>query len=192
MIGRYLTLRSGRMAALNPLQSEAPDADTVLMVADRVLRPARRPIRSGAATLALVAASLAVILVSAAPGAQAAALALRVQGNALVDANGAPVRLLGVNRSGTEYACSQGWGIFDGPSDAASITAIASWHTNAVRIPLNEDCWLAINGVSASYGGANYRAPSAPTCRPSTPPAWPPSSTCTGTLRGRRSRAASR
>jgi len=128
------------------------------MVADRVLRPVRRPIRWGAATLALVAASLAVTVVSAAPGAHAAALALRVQGNALVDANGAPVRLLGVNRSGTEYACSQGWGIFDGPSDAASIAAIASWHTNAVRIPLNEDCWLAINGVSASYGGANYRA----------------------------------
>ena len=79
-------------------------------------------------------------------------------GNQLVDGAGQPVRLLGVNRSGTEYACIQGWGIFDGPSDAASVQAIAAWKTNAVRVPLNEDCWLGINGVPAAYGGANYRA----------------------------------
>ena len=90
--------------------------------------------------------------------AQAATLAVQVNGNRLVDQNGTPLRLLGVNRSGTEYACVQGWGIFDGPSDAASIAAIASWHVNAVRVPLNEDCWLGINGVNPSYGGANYRS----------------------------------
>jgi hypothetical protein len=83
---------------------------------------------------------------------------VHVNGNRLVDQNGTPVRLLGVNRSGSEYACAQGWGIFDGPTDAASITAIASWHVNAVRVPLNEDCWLGINGVNPSYGGANYRS----------------------------------
>jgi endoglucanase len=47
---------------------------------------------------------------------------------------------------------------FDGPTDAASIAAIRSWNVNAVRVPLNEDCWLGINGVSAPYSGANYRA----------------------------------
>ncbi|MBV8304752.1 MAG: glycoside hydrolase family 5 protein, partial [Acidimicrobiia bacterium] len=67
------------------------------------------------------------------------------------------VNLHGVNRSGTEYACIQGWGIFDGPSDAASVQAIASWHTNIVRVPLNEDCWLGINGVNPAYGGTAYR-----------------------------------
>ncbi len=92
------------------------------------------------------------------PAAHAATLSVRVSGNRLVDSNGAPLRLLGVNRSGAEYACAQGWGIFDGPSDAASIAAIASWHVNAVRVPLNEDCWLGINGVNPSYGGANYRS----------------------------------
>lgn len=66
-------------------------------------------------------------------------------------------RALGVNRSGTEYACAQGYGIFDGPSDAASIQAMASWHINTVRVPLNEDCWLGINGVNAAYSGANYQ-----------------------------------
>src|SRR5262249_56928217 len=73
---------------------------------------------------------------------------LHVSGNQLLNANNQQVVLRGVDRSGTEYACVQGWGIFDGPSDAASVQAIASWHTNAVRVPLNEDCWLSINGVN--------------------------------------------
>ncbi|HEY5332671.1 MAG TPA: hypothetical protein VIJ21_03925, partial [Solirubrobacterales bacterium] len=59
-----------------------------------------------------------------------------VKGNQLVDQAGQPVRLLGVNRSGTEYSCQQGNGIFQGPSDAASIEAIASWDADAVRVPL--------------------------------------------------------
>jgi hypothetical protein len=73
-----------------------------------------------------------------------------------LDANGNVVHLHGVNRSGTEYACIQGWGIFDGPSDAASVTAIRSWNVNIVRVPLNEDCWLGINGVDPAYAGPNY------------------------------------
>ncbi|MFN2581406.1 MAG: glycoside hydrolase family 5 protein [Candidatus Dormibacteria bacterium] len=77
--------------------------------------------------------------------------------NHLVDTTGAPLRLIGVDRSGTEYACIQGWGIFDGPSDATSVANMAAWHINAVRLPLNEDCWLGINGVPAAYGGTNYR-----------------------------------
>jgi endoglucanase len=84
-------------------------------------------------------------------------LSIRVSGNHLVDGTGTPVRLLGVNRSGSEYSCVQDKGIFDGPSDAGSVSAIASWHVNAVRVPLNEDCWLGINGVGASYGGEVYQ-----------------------------------
>src|SRR3989449_4373819 len=82
---------------------------------------------------------------------------VRVQGNALVDSTGGRVRLRGVNRSGTEYACAQGWGMFDGPSDSASVQAIASWTGNVVRVPLNETCWLGINGVASAYAGDNYR-----------------------------------
>src|SRR5215470_4774910 len=105
-----------------------------------------------------VALGLAVWVASPPRQAQAATLAVQVNGTRLVDQNGTPIRLLGVNRSGAEYACAQGWGIFDGPSDATSIAAIASWHVNAVRVPLNEDCWLGINGVNPSYGGVNYRS----------------------------------
>ena len=47
--------------------------------------------------------------------------------------------------------------IFDGPNDAASVAAIKSWRTNAVRIPMNEDCWLGINGISPNLSGAPYQ-----------------------------------
>lgn len=86
-----------------------------------------------------------------------AALALVVSGNHLVNGAGKTVRLLGVNRSGLEYACVQGWGFSDGPVDAASIAAMKTWSIDAVRVPLNESCWLGIDGVKPQYGGAAYR-----------------------------------
>jgi endoglucanase len=88
----------------------------------------------------------------------ASLLSIRVAGNRLVDAAGSPVQLRGVNRSGTQYACAEGWGIFDGPSDNASLDAMKAWHINAVRVNGNEDCWLGINGVKAAYSGTNYIA----------------------------------
>jgi endoglucanase len=82
---------------------------------------------------------------------------LHVSGNKLVDSSGNQVVLHGVNRSGTEYACVQGNGIFDGPNDQASITAIKSWgKVNAVRVPLNEACWNAESYVNSAYAGTNY------------------------------------
>jgi hypothetical protein len=63
----------------------------------------------------------------------------------------------GVNYSGSEYACIQGWGFFDGPNDQSMVTAMKTWHINMVRVPINEDCWLGINGAPAAYSGATYR-----------------------------------
>ncbi|MEU6357315.1 cellulase family glycosylhydrolase [Streptomyces sp. NPDC047072] len=82
--------------------------------------------------------------------------ALRVSGNKLVDAGGTTRRLLGVNRSGGEFMCVQGRGIFDGPVDDASVKAIADWKANTVRIPLNEECWLGLSNINPAYSGANY------------------------------------
>jgi len=79
-----------------------------------------------------------------------------VVGNQLLDGNNNVVHLHGVNYSGAEYACIQGWGIFDGPSDDAMVNALTSWHANSVRLGLNEDCILGINGVNPAYSGANY------------------------------------
>ena len=93
-------------------------------------------------------------LPTAAPGSVSP---VHVQGNHIVNALGQQVVIHGVNRAGTEYACIQGWGMFDGAHDLASVLAIRSWRTNAVRVPLNEDCWLSINGAAAAYSGAIYQ-----------------------------------
>jgi endoglucanase len=94
---------------------------------------------------------------SPAAPATGAAPQLHVSGNELVDAGGARVVLRGVDRSGTEYSCVQGNGIFDGPSDQASITAMKSWGVNAVRVPLNEACWNGESYVNPAFAGANYQ-----------------------------------
>ena len=62
-----------------------------------------------------------------------------------------------MDHSGSEYACVQGWGFFDGPHDSSIINDFKTWHSNAVRLPLNEDCWLGINGVKPEYSGSNYQ-----------------------------------
>ena len=98
-----------------------------------------------------------VMQLLAGSGSAASGLSIRVQGNRLVDGNGHLVRLLGVNRSSFEYACAQGWGIWEGPTDDASIGAMKAWHVNTVRVPLNEACWLGLPNVKPEYRSAPYR-----------------------------------
>lgn len=132
------------------------------------------PVRRFGAYLAVLAAALlaAVAVPVLSDGAYAAGpLSITVSGSRFVDQDSASVRLLGVNTPSTEYACIYGYA-YGQPvadpagagGDAAAIAddrqtadAIAAWHANAVRIPLNEDCWLGING-QPSYGtAAGYR-----------------------------------
>ncbi len=108
--------------------------------------------------LALLAAS-AVLGASAAQAEPASSppLSIAVSGNELVDGSGQAVQLRGVNRSGFEFACVEGWGLMDGPTDAASIDAMKTWDINVVRVPLNEGCWLGLRSVPKTYRGAVYR-----------------------------------
>jgi hypothetical protein len=102
-------------------------------------------------------AGLALVLASSPAGAGQAG-SVFIRGNQLIDGNGNPLRLLGIDRSGTEYECLSGGAIFDGPVDASAIAAIASWGSNVVRVPLNEDCWLGINLKRGNKDqGAAYR-----------------------------------
>lgn len=91
-------------------------------------------------------------------GTGGAAPQLHVSGNKLVNASGATVTLHGVNRSGGEFACVQGNGIWDGPMDQASVTAIKGWGANVVRVPVNDACWNAESYVNTAYSGATYRS----------------------------------
>jgi endoglucanase len=85
---------------------------------------------------------------------------LHVVGNHIQDGSDKAIVLHGVNRSGTEYKCVQtGNAMFDGPSDDASVQAITNWpKVNSVRVPLNESCWLGINGAPDQLSGDHYKA----------------------------------
>ncbi len=130
--------------------------------------PSHRTTISLATALDRLAVVLIAITLLAGPAIVATATSasalsgISVVGNQLVDGAGRPVRLHGVDRMSTEYACIQGWGIFSGPSDAASnsqtLDAMLAWRINAVRVPLNEDCWLGTKpGLNPAVTGANYR-----------------------------------
>jgi hypothetical protein len=82
---------------------------------------------------------------------------LHVVGNRIVNGAGRAVQLRGVNRSSAEYACAEGWGILEGPADAREVRAMRAWGINAVRLALNEHCWLGVNGVDPAYAGAAYQ-----------------------------------
>eukprot|EP01111_Echinosteliopsis_oligospora_P004149 TRINITY_DN1657_c0_g1_i1.p1 TRINITY_DN1657_c0_g1~~TRINITY_DN1657_c0_g1_i1.p1 ORF type:complete len:572 (-),score=150.53 TRINITY_DN1657_c0_g1_i1:95-1810(-) len=82
---------------------------------------------------------------------------LHVKGNRIVNSADKEVRLRGANRPGTEYSCVQYGKIFDGPVDQASIDSMRSWKMNAVRVPINEDCWSGTDGVDPALGGSTYQ-----------------------------------
>jgi endoglucanase len=82
---------------------------------------------------------------------------LHVVGNHIEDAAGTRIFLRGVNRSGSEYRCIQGAGFFDGDCDEASVRAMTTWGINAVRVPLNESCWLGLPGAPPELAGENYQ-----------------------------------
>lgn len=112
----------------------------------------------GISRILLISALAVVSLLGVLPGDSAEAKPwIGVRGNQLVDRGGDPLRLLGVNRSGAEYQCVKAGEVFDGPTDRAAIEAMKTWQINAVRVPLNESCWLGLEGVPEGLGGGAYR-----------------------------------
>ena len=83
---------------------------------------------------------------------------LHVVGNKLANANGQTVVLHGTDISGSAYACEQngGYGFSDTPSGTSLDAPMLSWKLNSLTIGLDQDCWLGINGVPATYSGQNY------------------------------------
>ena len=95
-----------------------------------------------------------------------------MSGKSFVDGHNKVIQLHGVNRPGTEYRCVQdiphGFITDDGDltgtkatGAAKAVAAITTWKgVNVVRIPLNEDCWLGINGAGGrggAFAGQPYR-----------------------------------
>jgi hypothetical protein len=92
---------------------------------------------------------------------------IAVCGNQFVNQAGQPVVLRGVNTEGTQYDCAQaGAGFFDdstinGADFSTEIAAMKAWGINVVRVNLNEECWLGINGVpdtTSAMGSNGYNA----------------------------------
>jgi len=127
-------------------------------------------------TLSLVLASLAWRAPINAHAATVSNSGLHVSGNKILNSAGQVVRPLGVDRAGSEYMCDASGdntvfddgtnpdssgrtgAALDSAFNAVTISAFQSWHVSAVRLPLNEDCWLGINGYpAAQYTAATYQ-----------------------------------
>lgn len=118
------------------------------------------------ALVALLLCSTAAILVLQAPRTARAAsvpTGLHVVGNQLQDGSGHVFVPHGVDRMGTEYQCTKSASNaptdFDGPVDQTTVNNMLAWGINSVRVPLNEDCWLGINGFPANnHTAAQYQS----------------------------------
>lgn len=125
-------------------------------------------------------AAVLVLLIGTSVAAAATRPIVSVAGGELVDASGDAIQLRGVNRSGSEYACSSGadpsrpgqggYAVFDGPTydsdgdsrgnsaqDEASVDAMLRWGVNAVRIPLSDACWFGNPALNPAYSGSTYQ-----------------------------------
>jgi hypothetical protein len=113
-----------------------------------------RPLRTLACSLAI-----AVACAGYSAAVRASTLAVHVSGNRLVAADGSNLQLRGVDFSGAQYECTTNAGkVWDTPADDRALAGMVAWHVNAVRLPLNEDCWLGINGLPLRYTSSVYRA----------------------------------
>ena len=84
--------------------------------------------------------------------------AIQIKGGQFVNAGGTPIRLLGVDAVGTQQTCIGVNPVVGATFNAAEAAAISTWHADAARVPLNEDCWLGINGAPRDMSAATYQS----------------------------------
>lgn len=100
-------------------------------------------------------------LAGAIPKAHAATAAppLKVVGNHIVNATtGDIIQLHGANESSWVNNCAS-WNSYWNSSLADAYNGPPTWPgVNAIRIHLNEDCWLGINGLPMDYSAASYQS----------------------------------
>ncbi len=130
----------------------------------------RFPISYGLVLLAAAALSLSTVttgdelssISSSASSASGKCPPLGVVGNTigvLLD-NGSfvPKQFRGVTGTGGVFACVQNRSIFDADTSIDPyMTGMKEWGIEIVRVSLNEDCWLGINGVNPLYSGEPYQ-----------------------------------
>ncbi|MBV9095907.1 MAG: cellulase family glycosylhydrolase [Streptosporangiaceae bacterium] len=104
---------------------------------------------AGLASTRLTAAT-AVVTSTAAPP-------VKVVGNHIVNAQtGAVIQLHGVNESSWVNDCANSPNYWNGT--VAEAAQPATWTgINAIRIHINEDCWLGLNNLPRDYSAASYR-----------------------------------
>jgi hypothetical protein len=113
---------------------------TPLIVIAGLFKSSPSPLQALAATCALPSGSFSI----------------SVCGNKFENQAGHAVVLRGVNTEGTQYDCANaGAGFFDdstvvGANFTTEIAAMKAWGINIVRVNLNEECWLGINGVPST------------------------------------------
>lgn len=113
----------------------------------------RRPL---IAALVLSVIAVGVLAETPAPAASAVAGPLRTFGNQIIDANGRPLRLRGVNTGKLNW---YPWIDAHTPEVGnASMAAIQRWGANTVRIPLGEQYWFKSTSCQYQITPATYQA----------------------------------
>ena len=119
----------------------------------------RRPrLCASLVVLLVLGGTAAVSLTSAVSADQPGPVHPVVSGNQLIDSRtGARWIPHGVNWPDLEYACVQGW-VPEHPAEETQV--MADWGVDVVRLPLNQDCWLGVDGAPTDGAdtAASYRA----------------------------------
>jgi hypothetical protein len=158
-------VRSGDDALSSPFQlrtevpGEAIQHEQLYRVRSTLMR-GRPPTRTSVTTfLGLLVVVLAACSCAKSNQPERPELGVKVSGNTLETLSGQPIQLRGVDIAGTESACVTGKTTISwGETRAQQADALKQWGVDVVRVPLNEDCWLGINGAPNRYAASNYRS----------------------------------